>query len=117
MNKYGAQKVAIDGYTFASKAEARRYDELRWLAIGKQIRDLSVHPSWPLTINGVTIGRFTGDFSYFEAGKLVCEDVKGVISEAASLRMRVFLALYPEIQLRIIQRRQQKVFRQRKVAA
>ena len=47
-NKYGARKVEIDGYTFDSKREAERYEELRLLQMAGKIRDLICHPEFEL---------------------------------------------------------------------
>lgn len=117
MNKFSALKQTIDGHEFASGAEAKRYGELKWLERAKDIKALAVHPVYPLTVNGVTIGKFTADFAYFCGGRKIVEDVKGMITEAASLRMRIFMALYPDHELRVVQKGQAKSVKQRKVAA
>jgi len=116
-NKFSARKVIIDGYEFASAAEARRYGELKLLQRAGVIKALGVHPVYPLNVRGVTVGKFTADFAYFDGGRKIVEDVKGVVTEAASLRMRVFMALYPEHELKVVQKGQSKAFKQRKFAA
>jgi len=117
MTKYGARKVELDGHTFASAAEAKRYGELKWLERAGDIKALTVHPRFPLTINGVTIGHYTGDFLYYSGGRKTLEDVKGTITAEASLRLRVFKALHPEIAIHIHRRGENKPLKQRKVAA
>lgn len=117
MTKFGAKKVELDGHQFASKAEADRYAQLKWLERARDIKALSVHPVFFLVVNGVTVGKFTADFMYHEGGRKVVEDVKGMITPDASLRMRVFMALFPDHELRVINRGQSKAFKQRKVAA
>lgn len=117
MTKYGAIKVEIDGHSFASKAEADRYGQLKWLERARDIKALSVHPVFFLVVNGVTVGKFTADFMYHEGGRKVVEDVKGMITPEASLRMRVFMALFPDHELRVVKKGHAKVFKQRKVAA
>jgi hypothetical protein len=117
MNKFNARKVEVDGITFASAAEARRYGELKWLERAGDIKALVCHPKFPLTINGVTIGTFTGDFLYYSGGRKTLEDVKGKVTAEASLRLRVFHALYPEIAVHIHRRGENKPLKQRKVAA
>lgn len=116
-NKFSAKKVEIDGHKFASKAEADRYGELKWLERARDIKALAVHPAFFLVVNGVTVGRFTADFMYHEGGRKIVEDVKGIVTPEASLRMRVFMALYPDHELRVVKRGQAKAFKQRKVAA
>lgn len=117
VNKFSARKVTLDGFEFASAAEAKRYGELKLLQRAGEIKALGVHPAYPLIINGTPVGKFTADFAYFEGGRKIVEDVKGIVTEAASLRMRVFMALYPEHELRVITKGQSKPFKQRKVAA
>lgn len=116
MSKFGAQKVQIDGMTFDSKSEGNRYAQLKLLERAKEIKSLGVHPVYPLRINGVTIGTYKPDFAFFEGGRKIAEDVKGLVTAEASLRMRVFMACYPEIELRIVDSKgNTKPFKQRAV--
>lgn len=117
MTKFGAIKTTIDGIEFASQAEAKRYGELKWLERARDIKGLACHPRFPLTINGVTIGVYTGDFIYHSGGRKVVEDVKGRMTAEASLRLRVFKALNPDIEVRIHHKGESKALKQRKVAA
>ena len=116
-NKFNAKKVELDGYVFASQAEMKRYSDLKYLQMARDIKALVVHPSYPLTVNGVTIGSITLDFAYYDGGRKIAEDVKGTITEAASLRLRLFKALNPDIEVRIHHKGQSAVLKQRKVAA
>lgn len=117
MNKFGAQKVELDGHTFDSRAEANRYAQLKLLERARDIKALGVHPTYFLMINGTTIGSYKPDFAYFEGGRKIAEDVKGMITPEASLRMRVFMACYPDIELRIVDSKGGwKPFKQRKVS-
>jgi len=77
--KYRNQPVEVDGHRFASKAEARRYGELKLLMQAGKIKALSLQPDYTITINGEKICTYRGDFTYFdpERGKMVIEDVKG----------------------------------------
>ena len=93
-NKFNARKVVIDGIIFDSKAEGSRYSELKILERAGEISKLSLQPVLKNTINGVYVGRFTGDFYYFDidAYEWVFEDVKSEITrkgEAYRLRKRV----------------------------
>lgn len=117
VNKFSARRVTLDGHEFASVAESRRYADLKLLERAREIKALGVHPVYPLVVNGVTIGKFTADFAYFEGGRKIVEDVKGLVTKDASLRMRIFKALYPDHELKVIQNGQAKLFKQRKVAA
>lgn len=115
-NKFGAKKVEIDGHTFDSKIEGNRYAQLKLLERAKEIKALGIHPVYPLKVNGVLIGNYKPDFVFFEGGRQIVEDVKGMVTEAASLRMRVFMACYPTHELRIVDKGGIKPFKQRAVA-
>jgi Protein of unknown function (DUF1064) len=87
--KYGAIKVTLDGYRFDSKAEARRYSELRLLERGKYISELTVHPVVPLVIDGVHICDYVGDFLYLDQhGRMVLEDVKSPATRTPLYRLK-----------------------------
>jgi len=116
VNKFSAQKTEIDGIIFASKAEANRYAQLKLMERAKAITDLKIQPGYLLQVNGKVIGTYRPDFSYQDGKRIVVEDVKGIITPEASLRMRVFMAAYPEIELRIVDRKgNSEPFRQRRV--
>lgn len=94
-NKYGAKPVEIDGIRFASRAEGRRYSELTLMLRAGEITDLELQPVYKLEVNGVKIGRYTGDFRYVDAeGNTVCEDVKGSPSRDYILRKKLVKALH-----------------------
>ena len=67
-HKYGATRVNIDGYTFASKLEAGRYRELKLLEKAGAITNLTVHPKFKIEINGEHICDAIMDFSYLKSG-------------------------------------------------
>lgn len=93
-NKYGAKPTEVDGIKFASKAEAKRYGELKLLERAGHIRDLKLHVEYPLIVNGEKVGKYTCDSEYIEGGELVTEDVKGRAVRDWPLRKRLFAALY-----------------------
>ena len=78
-SKYGARKTYYDGILFDSKAEFRRYFELKLLLKAGEIDLLTLQPVFPLIVEGVTIGKYVADFSYVltKNGELLVEDVKG----------------------------------------
>ena len=102
MNKFSARSIEIDGIKYPSKAEASRHQQLKLMERARAIRALAHQPKFPLVVGGVTVGVYTADFVYFDAGRQIVEDVKGIVTEAASLRMRLFMALYPNHELRIV---------------
>ena len=96
-HKFNAQRTEVDGISFASKAEARRYSELKLLEKAGEIESLELQPAFALkallttgTLKGAgkamageypTIGKYVADFRYFKltapTGWIV-EDVKGM---------------------------------------
>jgi hypothetical protein len=102
-HKYRAQRTeAADGTSFPSKAEARRYAELREQERLGLIGDLKLHPRWRFTINGVQLayeGRaivYTADSTYRDltTGETIVEDVKGMLTADARLRIALMLAVH-----------------------
>lgn len=94
MTKYHAIPTEVDGIRFQSKAEARRYAELRLLQRAGQIADLRVHPRYPLVVNGVKCGYYEADFAYREGEQEVVEDVKGVATAVFQLKAKLVKALH-----------------------
>lgn len=119
--KYGNHKVEADGYTFDSKAEEARYQELLLLEAAGQIEDLTLQPVYELQpafrdARGWKHPAITyrADFSYTEVidpdsvqGRAVVEDVKGGKGTQTSvflLKAKLFRFRYPGVELRIIER-------------
>ena len=96
MTKYRAQKTIVDNIVFDSKAEARRYAELKLLEGGGLIRDLSLQQQYDLDVNGTRVGRYVADFVYLdnETGERVVEDVKGVRTPVYRLKKKMMKAIY-----------------------
>lgn len=84
-NKYHAKKINIQGETFDSMAEARRWRDLQWLQRGGVIRGLQRQVKYLLVPaqydeNCKLLEReisYVADFVYYENGQFVVEDVKG----------------------------------------
>lgn len=93
-SKYNAQKVTIDGITFASQAEGKRYAELRILEKANVISGLKLQPEFKVVVNGVYICTYRADFSYNESGKSVVEDVKGMKTPVYRLKKKLVEALH-----------------------
>ena len=94
MNKYRNIPTIIDGVKFASRKEARRYQQLKLLERAGAISELELQPKYDLTINGVKIGRYIGDFRYQDNGKSICEDCKGILTPVYRLKKRLMRALH-----------------------
>lgn len=95
MSKYGAIRTEIDGRTFASKAEAGRFAELKLMERGGNISGLECQPKYPLVVNGVKVATYVADFRYFdEDGRVIVEDVKGVRTDVYKLKAKLVKALH-----------------------
>jgi len=105
-SKYRAKPTEIDGVKFASQREGRRYAELKLLLQVGRIRDLVLHPEYPLHVvklyrNGwpieiATVGKFIGDFEYIDcqSGEIKTEDTKGVRTAVYRLKQKLMAAIY-----------------------
>jgi len=91
-NKYGNVKVEIDGYKFDSKAEARRYGELKLL----KVAELEVHPKYPIMMRGLKVCDVILDFEYSDETGMHYEDVKskGTDTAISRLKRRMVSAAY-----------------------
>ena len=123
-NKYKAVKTTIDGITFDSKREAKRYTELKILEKAGHITHLEFQPVYQITVNGVDICKYKADFRYFtvraesnersynskgewqtptmtgdKEGQIV-EDSKGFRTPIYRLKKKLVEALYPGTQIR-----------------
>jgi len=97
-HKFHAQKVAVDGITFDSKAEAARYIELCILQNAGKIDGLSCQVAYPFVFNGKVQFRYYADFVYFKRERMVrlqvVEDVKGVETPIFRLKKKLIEAQY-----------------------
>lgn len=85
MTKYHNRKTVVDGMTFDSKKESKRYQELVLLERGKEIYNLQTQVRFELIptqkVGGKTVERpvhYVADFVYHRASddQMVVEDVK-----------------------------------------
>ena len=86
MNKYRNIKTTIDGIQFDSKAEARRWQELKLLERAGELSRLERQVKYKFEHNGVKLGSYIADFAYFTKQERVVEDVKG----AATAKLPMF---------------------------
>lgn len=108
--KFRSRKTTIDGITFDSKAEARRYADLKLLERAGEIRDLKLQPGFELLPSfrdkSGTLHRsikYVADFRYVEVqtGQTIVEDVKGMETREFKMKRKMLLSRYPETNLRI----------------
>ena len=97
-SKYGNIRTTIDNVSFASKREAKRYQELKLLLRAKQISQLELQPRFELQPSftdgdGVKHRKieYVADFAYRERGQHIAEDVKGKQTDVYRLKKKLFL--------------------------
>lgn len=97
MRKYKNKKVELDGKTFDSRLEARRYQELKLLEQAGEIHSLCCQPEFVLQEpfkhgkSKFREIRYIADFLYIEDGRKVVEDVKGMRTDVYMLKKKMFL--------------------------
>jgi hypothetical protein len=101
--KFRNVPTEVDGETFASRKEAKRYGELKLLEKAGYIRDLQLHPKFPLKVNGLLVCTYIADFAYqrrdLKPGHPanVVEDVKSAITRkhpVYRIKNKLFAACY-----------------------
>ena len=100
-NKYRNKKWMLDGQTFDSQHEARRYQELRWLLKMGLISDLKRQVPFELLPSqkrgGKVVERpvkYIADFVYMENGEEVVEDAKGMHTKEYVIKRKLMLWQY-----------------------
>lgn len=108
MSKYRNIKTTVDGITFDSKAEARRYQELQLELAAGEIRNLKLQPEFhvqegyvdPETGQRVKPIKYIADFSYerhwkqaegMEGWMRIVEDVKGHETDVFKLKYQMMI--------------------------
>lgn len=96
--KYHSRKVVVDGITFDSKKEARRYLELLQLERAGAIQNLHRQVKFELLpsqrINGRVVERpcnYVADFLYQQGDELIVEDVKGYKTPEYVIKRKLLL--------------------------
>jgi len=104
-NKYLNIKTKIDGITFDSKKEAKRYQDLKFMLRARKISNLITQPKFKFEINGKPLKTkdkgarqvtYTADFQYDMEGITIVEDVKSPATAKLST-FRIKKALFETI--------------------
>lgn len=112
-NKFGAKKTVVDGITFDSAKEAKRWVFLREREQRGEISHLERQPKFKLNVSGRPVlirseryknGRqavYSADFAYFDGENRIIEDVKSQATrtEAYCLRKAVVEAMHPAVKI------------------
>lgn len=102
--KYGNKKTVIDGITFDSKKEAKRYQELEALKRAGVIQHLELQKKFEICpkiagVKGSRARHYVADFTYDVHGRKVIEDVKSEITRknpVYTLKKQLVQWQYPE---------------------
>lgn len=90
-NKFSAIPTEIDGIRFASRAEARRYADLKLLERAGEIRGLELQPRFRCVVDGTLVCTYVADFAYFRGNERVTEDVKSKPTKTPVYRLKMKL--------------------------
>lgn len=110
-SKYGAKKTQVDEIVFDSRAEAKRYRELMLLKRTGEVTEVELQPSYVLmpgfkhkaTGKRVQAITYKADFLVTYAdGHQEIEDVKGMKTPVYSLKKKLFMHAYPDLQIKEI---------------
>lgn len=101
-SKYHATKTVVDGITFDSKREAKRYSELKLMERAGVIKDLQRQVRYELIPAFDAGGKhyrptsYVADFVYVDtkSGEEVVEDCKGFRTEVYKLKAKMFAHKY-----------------------
>lgn len=92
-SKYRNKKTQVGIYKFDSIKESKRYLELLWLEKAGEIRDIEVHPKFPIEVNGEKICTYHADFAYKIGSCRVVEDIKSEPTKTPTYRLKKKLML------------------------
>lgn len=110
--KYGNKKVTVDGIAFASKAEARYYQELKLRLKAGEIKGFGCQPKFELLPKFEKHGKkyhamtYTADFEVHHLdGSIEIIEVKGMRTRDYMQRMKLFNYRYPDLKFTEIRAR------------
>lgn len=93
-SKWRNVRTTVDGITFASKREAKRYGERKIELLAGAITDLELQKPFRLDVNGVHICDYIADFVYRRNGVQITEDAKGKATELYRIKKALMRAIY-----------------------
>ena len=92
-SKYGATPTTAHGFKFDSTGEAQRYSQLVMMQQAALIYSLRRQVRYKLVVNGMLVATYIADFVYYEKGKRIIEDFKGIPTPEYKLKAKLFKAL------------------------
>jgi hypothetical protein len=109
-NKYRNTIIDTPEGKFHSKREYARWQELKLLEKAGEVVSLKKQVTYRLEVHEILICKWIVDFEYsvisilangYVRSQLVVEDLKGFQSRESKLKVKLFKALYPNIEVRI----------------
>jgi len=107
--KYKSKKTKIDGHTFPSRMEAKRYLQLKQLEKAGEVDKFILQPSFELqpsfkwrgeTQRAIT---YVADFGvWYPDGTITVEDTKGMETPVFKIKKKMLHYHYPEVNLKVI---------------
>lgn len=108
MSKYNSQKINIDGYTFDSKDEAKYYEMLKDLKAKGEIYNFELQPKFVLMDGFKKNNRTYRQITYIADFRVIRNDmtnyivdVKGMLTDVFSLKLKLFHNKYRDIELKL----------------
>lgn len=99
-NKYRNNPMIIDGIRFDSTKEGHRWCELQTLQKAGVISDLQrqvkyeLQPAFYFQGKKIRPIQYVADFTYYEGGEHIVEDVKGVKTQEYKLKKKMMQYIY-----------------------
>jgi hypothetical protein len=99
-HKYRAKKCEVDGITFPSLKQGRRYSELKLLERAGHIMGLSLEVTYTLAPSVILHGRkkpvlkYIADFVYIEGDETIVEDCKGMRTAVYRIKQHLMKSIH-----------------------
>lgn len=96
VSKYRNVRTVVDGITFQSKKEAKRWQELKLLWASTEILFLERQPRFKLEVCGQLVATYVADFRYFDVKpeRWIVEDCKGMRTREYLLKKKLMKAIH-----------------------
>ncbi|MDV3426705.1 MAG: DUF1064 domain-containing protein [Bacillota bacterium] len=111
MSKYNSKNIVIDGINFDSKDEGLYYEVLKKRQAKGEIKCFELQPKYELIEGFKSFGKkykgitYKPDFIiYHNDNSEECVEVKGMLTQASELRIKLFRWKYPNLKLSVVSR-------------
>lgn len=109
-SKFKNIKTKIDGLTFDSKLESKRYEELKILKLSGMVKDYQMQVKFPIVYNGFLICTYKADFVVsWSNGEKTIEDCKGVKTPVYNLKKKLLKIILGIEIVEIFQKNERKI--------